>query len=106
MTTTPVATKQAVRDLSARLAVEYAGAVPPGRVRAYVSRSEQRLRGVALGYASRLELIETCVRQQLAEATARPPQRTSGLDLCDGQATEDQVSGVAAGRRSAGDDVS
>ena len=78
MTASPVATHQAVRDLSARLAVEYAGAVPPGRVLAHVLRSEHRLREVALEDGSRLELIETIVRQQLAEATARPPQCPRG----------------------------
>ena len=40
MTATSVDTKQAVHDLTARLVMEYAGAVPPGRVLAYVWRSE------------------------------------------------------------------
>jgi hypothetical protein len=64
--------RETLQDLSAHLAVEYSGAVAPGRVLALVLRAERRLRHVVLEPGSRLDLIETRVRRQLAESTARP----------------------------------
>jgi hypothetical protein len=52
--------------------MEYSGAVAPGRILAYVVRAERGLRGLELELSSRLSLIESTVRRQLAHATARP----------------------------------
>jgi hypothetical protein len=70
--TSVITPRQALRELSAHLATEYAGAIAPGRVLALVLRAERRLRGVVLEPMSRLELIETRVRRQLADSTVRP----------------------------------
>lgn len=66
-----------VHELSSRLAAEYAGAVPPGRVLAHVVLMERRLRGINLDDLSRLELIEGSVRQRLSR-TFRPSDVVSG----------------------------
>lgn len=66
-----------VHELSNRLAAEYAGSVPPGRVLAYVILMERRLRGINLDDLSRIELIEGSVRQRLSRAFR--PSDTLGL---------------------------
>jgi hypothetical protein len=66
-----------VHELSSRLASEYAGSVPPGRVLAYVVLMERRLRDINLDDLSRLELIEGSVRQRLSR-TFRPSDALSG----------------------------
>jgi hypothetical protein len=59
-----------VRDLALRLADEYAGEVPAGRVLALVFRTECGLaRLMAVTDSSRLALCETLVRGRLSGAT-------------------------------------
>ncbi len=63
-----------VLDLSDRLAVEYAGAVPPGRILACVVLAKHRLRAVTLDEGTRRDLIEASVRRELVRSTVRPPE--------------------------------
>jgi hypothetical protein len=70
-----------VDELCAHLAIEYAGAVAPGRILAFVVRAERGLRGLELELGSRLDLIESSVRRQLAHVTARPvPEQRAEVD--------------------------
>ena len=61
-----------VRDLADRLALEYAGAVPPGQVLALVFGVDRSL-GVRGGLpeATRLEVCEQVVRRLLTDKLAR-----------------------------------
>jgi hypothetical protein len=63
---------EAVRQLSDRLAVEYAGAVPPGRVLACVLRIQRRLRPLHLEPGQHLAILERTVRERLTFYAARP----------------------------------
>ena len=63
---------EAVRQLSERLALEYAGAVPPGRVLACALRIQRRLRPLHLDPAQQLTLLERTVRERLTLYAARP----------------------------------
>lgn len=65
-------TRTSTRDLADRLATEYAGAVPPGRVLAVVHRASARLAGVpGLTPEVRLELCEIAARRSLTDRIAR-----------------------------------
>jgi len=64
--------REDVRELSERLALEYAGAVPPGRVLACALRVQRRLAYLGLGRGLHRALIERTVRERLAMYAARP----------------------------------
>ena len=61
-----------VLELSDRLAVEYAGAVPPGRILACVVLTKHRLRAINLDERTRRDLIEASVRRELVRTSVRP----------------------------------
>jgi hypothetical protein len=61
-----------VRQLSERVALEYAGAVPPGRVLACALRVQQRLAYLRLGRELHRALLERAVRERLMMYAARP----------------------------------
>ena len=63
---------EAVRQLSDRLALEYAGAVPPGRVLACALRIQRRLRPLHLESGQHLAILERTVRERLTFYAARP----------------------------------
>ncbi|QNN51866.1 hypothetical protein [Nocardioides mesophilus] len=81
----PVPNRSFVQELSDRLAVEYAGAVPPGRILAYVVLTKHRLRAIHLDEATRRDLIEASVRRELVRKSVRP------LSVVPGQRTRTPV---------------
>ena len=65
-----------LRDLVARLVVEYGGVVAPGRVMASVYRAHHLLRHHPVGTDAHLAACEQLVRQRLGDLpTARPHLR-------------------------------
>lgn len=64
--------RQQRTDLAGRLALEYAGSVPPGRVIAAVLRADKALKAFAPGTRSRLALCEELARHRLVELAAQP----------------------------------
>lgn len=68
----PVLEPSFVLELSDRLAVEYAGAVAPGRILACVVLTKHRLRAVDLDERTRRDLIEATVRRELVRTSVRP----------------------------------
>lgn len=62
-------------ELAEQLIIEYAGAVPPGRVLATVLRADRVLRRNGAASAGNEELFESLVRHQLADYAARGSTR-------------------------------
>jgi len=60
----------AVRELAQHLAVEYAGAVPPGRVAAIVCRAHLVVVRYHVAPEQRLETCESIARRQLTDMVA------------------------------------
>lgn len=66
-----VQSRAGVRELAERLALEYAGAFPPGQVLALVFRAERSLgAGGRLSRPARLDLCEQVVRRMLTDRLA------------------------------------
>jgi hypothetical protein len=66
--------RRELRELVARLVVEYGGVVAPGRVMAAVYRAHQLLRHQPVGTEAHLAACERLVRQRLGELPAARPQ--------------------------------
>lgn len=68
-----------LQELTDKLIVEYAGALPPGQVFAAVVRAQRLLGHEAAPWSSeRAALCETFARQQLSMRLSRPPLSATG----------------------------
>jgi hypothetical protein len=66
--------RRELRELVARLVVEYGGVVAPGRVMAAVYRAHHLLRHQPVGRDAHLAACERLVRQRLGDAPAAAPR--------------------------------
>jgi hypothetical protein len=69
-----------LRELTDRLIVEYAGALPPGQILAAVLRAQRLMaRGDRRWSPERIALCETFARQQLSLRVSRPVPSSTGV---------------------------